>query len=431
MKQYNKFVVFNIMIFLIIIIVGNIIMCSLTDSNVKKEYLVEINRIINDINLVTISKNNIPEIDKYSYIEQIDYMDANENNTDITKLFEGQGVKSNQKYTIRTISVNNEIKGYLRFSYIEKESDSFNYQFIIYNSIFMFLLIIFVFVLLYIKINIIKPFNEIKELPYKLSKGHLPNNLLESKNKFFGKFLWGLDLLREALEQHKKRELELEKEKKTMILSISHDIKTPLSAIKLYSKALCENLYEEEEKQKLVAKNIGDKVTQIEGFVSEIEKMSTTDIFDIQVTKVDFYLKDLVNRIEESYWEKLKILKTDFIIKPYSNKLLNGDIERLIEVVENIIENAIKYGDGKSIEISFSEEDYSQLITITNTGSSVSSVEAIHMFESFWRGPNSQNKKGSGLGLYICKQIMHKMNGEIFVTCNQYSMSLTIVVLRG
>lgn len=428
MKQYNKYVAFNIVIFVIIIFCGNLIILSLTGENAKKEYLVEINRIISNINLVTISENNLPEIDNYSYIEQLNYINANENSTEITKLFEGQGVKSNQKYTIRTISVNNEIKGYLRFSYIEKESDSFNYQFIIYNSIFMFLLILFVLVLLYIKINIIKPFNEIKELPYKLSKGHLSDNLSESKNKFFGKFLWGLDLLREALEQHKQRELELEKEKKLMILSISHDIKTPLSAIKLYSKALYENLYEDEEKQNLTAKNIGDKVTQIEGFVGEIVKMSTTEIFDISVTKMDFYLKDFINRIEESYSEKLKILKTDFIIKPYPNKLLSGDIERLIEVVENIIENAIKYGDGKSIEISFSDEDYSQLITITNTGSALSSVEAIHMFESFWRGSNSQNKKGSGLGLYICKQIMHKMGGEIFTTCNENSMSLTIVV---
>ena len=50
------------------------------------------------------------------------------------------------------------------------------------------------------------------------------------------------------------------------------------------------------------------------------------------------------------------------------------------------------------------------------------------MFESFWRGSNSNNKKGNGLGLYICKQIMHKMNGEIFAVCNENSMSLTIVI---
>ncbi|MFA9374421.1 MAG: histidine kinase dimerization/phospho-acceptor domain-containing protein, partial [Poseidonibacter sp.] len=57
--------------------------------------------------------------------------------------------------------------------------------------------------------------------------------------------------IKKLVQQKTAFELELEKEKKTMILSISHDIKTPLSAIKLYSKALCENLYEEEEKQKL------------------------------------------------------------------------------------------------------------------------------------------------------------------------------------
>lgn len=68
------------------------------------------------------------------------------------------------------------------------------------------------------------------------------------KSRFFGKFLWSLDMLREKLEADKLRRLELEKEKKTLLLSLSHDIRTPLSAIELYTQALEENLYEDEEK---------------------------------------------------------------------------------------------------------------------------------------------------------------------------------------
>ena len=63
-----------------------------------------------------------------------------------------------------------------------------------------------------------------------------------------------------------------------------------------------------------------------------------------------------------------------------------GDIERLIEVFENIIENAIKYGDGKSIKVTFSDEDYCKLITVSNSGTPIPRTEFVHMFESFWRG---------------------------------------------
>ena len=109
---------------------------------------------------------------------------------------------------------------------------------------------------IYINKKIIKPFSNIKDIPYELAKGNLNIPLKEQKNKYFGKFTWGMDMLRENLEDSKKRELKYQKDKKTLILSLSHDIKTPLSAIKLYSKALKENLYNSEEKKKEVVDGI-------------------------------------------------------------------------------------------------------------------------------------------------------------------------------
>lgn len=428
MKQYNKFIFLNLIIFLIIVFCANIIIVQVNNSRAANEYVVEINRIMNEIEINGFNENNMPSTTDYKYIKQITYLGIDENSEKAKVFFEGYGLKPSQEFAIRILSKNNNINGYLRFTYIEKATNLDNFKIIYFNTFFAVIFILFFSVMFYIKFTILKPFYEINELPFKLSKGHLSGNLKESKNRYFGKFLWGLDLLRESLEQHKKRELELEKEKKLMILSISHDIKTPLNAIKLYSKAFYEKLYDSEEKQLLNAKNIEEKVTQIESFIGEIVKMSTTDIFDFQVKNTDFYLKELVNKIKESYSEKLKLIKTDFIIKPFADKLINGDIDKLIEVVENVMENAIKYGDGRLIEISFSNEDFSQLIIITNSGVSVSDTESIHVFDSFWRGSNSQNKKGNGLGLYICKQIMHKMDGEIFMNKYEREISFSIVI---
>ena len=106
---------------------------------------------------------------------------------------------------------------------------------------------------------------------------------------------------------------------------------------------------------------------------------------------------------------------------------MSGDIDRSVEVIQNIMENAVKYGDGKKISLEFSEEDDCVLITVVNSGSSLSDTELPHIFDSFWRAANAANTSGSGLGLYICRQIMRKMNGEIFAEIHGDKMSVTAV----
>ena len=111
----------------------------------------------------------------------------------------------------------------------------------------------------------------------------------------------------------------------------------------------------------------------------------------------------------------------------YTDCLINGDIDRSVEVMQNIMENAIKYGDGKNASISFSEEDGCILVTVANSGCTLPDTDLPHIFDSFWRGANAENEKGSGLGLYICRQLMHKMNGDIFAEINNGYMCVTAV----
>ena len=252
----------------------------------------------------------------------------------------------------------------------------------------------------------------------------------EEKNKNFGKFVWGMDMLRETLETNKRNELKLQKDKKTLILSISHDIKTPLSAIKLYSKALKEGIYDTEEKRMEALNGIDKNALEIEKHVSDIVAASRDDFLNLTVHMGESYLKDLMNKINIIYKEKFATIHTEFAIEVFDNCLIKGDADRLEEVLQNILENAIKYGDGRYVKIKIDEEENYKLIQITNSGCSLKEEELPHLFDSFYRGSNAEHKDGSGLGLYIAKSLMRMMGGDVFVKINNDEFTAVTVVKK-
>ncbi len=401
MKGFNKIIVFAVAIMLALFAVVNL--ASITEKDSASIKKVEISRVVNEIK----SSGEIPDTDKYSTITGIYEQDDDEN------FFE-----SESDYVIREI----DSKLY-RIEYFEN-TDNTNEM--LYANIALLVFLIFVLlVLFYIRHNIIKPFDRITELPYELSKGNLTIPLKESKNRYFGKFLWGLDMLREKLEQSKQAELELKKEKKTLLLSLSHDIKTPLSAIKLYSKALSTGIYKEPQKQLEVYENINAKAGEIEKLVAEIMRTETEDIIAFDIKNSEFYLSGVINDINAYYKDKLT--NTSFTIDRYSECMLNGDQDRLTEVLQNIIENAIKYGDGNSISLHFSDEEDCRIITVKNSGCTLEQSELAHIFDSFWRGSNIGSKSGNGLGLYICRQLTKAMGGDVFANIEDDYMCVSVV----
>ena len=282
-------------------------------------------------------------------------------------------------------------------------------------------------VLFYIRFRIVRPFDRIRDYPVELSKGHLTEPLKEEKSRHFGRFVWGLDMLRERLEDNKQKELDHARTEKTMLLSLSHDIKTPLSAIKLSAQALAKGIYKEPEKQKQTALGISSNADEIERYVAQIIQNAEHDFMTFEVQDSQFYLSTAVDKIESYYRDKLSVLGTEFSIGEYADCLLRGDPERMQEVLQNIIENAIKYGDGRCISLSFSEEEDCRLITVSNTGCSLPESELDTIFESFRRGSNSGSQPGSGLGLYICRRLMNEMGGEVFAETEGDLMKVTVV----
>ena len=94
------------------------------------------------------------------------------------------------------------------------------------------------------------------------------------------------------------------------------------------------------------------------------------------------------------------------------------------------MKNTLEY-KGYVGSLEFSEEDGCALVTVRNSGCTMADAELPHMFDSFWRGSNAHKEKGSGLGLYICRQLMNKMNGEVFAQIQEQDMCVTAVFQKA
>ena len=90
-------------------------------------------------------------------------------------------------------------------------------------------------VMLYVRFKILSPFEKLTDIPYELSKGNLTTPVKETKNRFFGRFIWGVDVLRENMEQQKERELNLQREKKMLLLKLQEKVRK-LHHLKMLTK---------------------------------------------------------------------------------------------------------------------------------------------------------------------------------------------------
>ncbi|MDE6319164.1 MAG: HAMP domain-containing histidine kinase, partial [Lachnospiraceae bacterium] len=249
------------------------------------------------------------------------------------------------------------------------------------NCVLGVLFLLLIGLLYYIRRYIIVPFGRLNDVPKELARGNLAVPIPEEKSRFFGRFTWGVNLLRESIEESRKKEITMQRDKKLLLLSLSHDIKTPLSAIKLNAKALSKGLYKDEEKRRAAALRINTRADEIERFVNEITKAASEDFMSFEVTHGEAFLSDIITRIEARYAPQLAMTGTEFVIQKYDNCILSCDSDRLAECLQNLIENAIKYGDGRRIEINFDQMDGCELITVFNTGCTLEAKELPQIFE--------------------------------------------------
>ena len=225
-----------------------------------------------------------------------------------------------------------------------------------------------------------------------------------------------------ALEQHSVLEameqLELVRRRTQLqddfIASISHELLTPLGFIKGYTTSLLRsdtswNPATQREFLTIIDEESDQLVMLINRMLDSARLQSGNMIMDFQPVRLESLLRDVVIRIQGRY----KNLEIDLQMEPTSP--ISADIVRIGQVFNNLFDNAIKYAPGSPIEIRLRTDKKHQVITFRDHGPGIPENHIPYIFDRFYRVSEDSHRRGSGLGLYICRQIIQAHDGQISV----------------
>lgn len=336
------------------------------------------------------------------------FIRADSGNGSYSQLWDGDSIWS--------ISQDGEIKGFLVFSF---RDDHVIRSVVISEVIVGICFLISALFFIYIDRKVIMPFNRLSDYPERIAKNENADALPESKNRYFGKYIWGMNMLRDRLSGDTRKLRQLEKEQLTLVSTIAHGIKTPVANIKLYSEAIGSGLYRDngipDEKDAEVAGKIAKNADDITELVKELLDSASKGVVVFEPVIETFYLTEIEEFIRREYDNRLSILRIPYKVDMKSRVMINSDKNGICRIITQLLENAVKYGDGRGITITVDKNEDGYIFSVRDIGSRIPDSEMPYVFNSFWRGSNASNVEGNGLGLYEASFIARKLGGDITV----------------
>ena len=280
---------------------------------------------------------------------------------------------------------------------------------------------------IYVNKSIYTPFKQMEKFAGKMAEGDLSAPLVMDKQNMFGSFTESFDIMREELIKAREREIALQKKERELVASLSHDLKTPITGIKVTTELLQAKVATLGEAAALdyteKLQSIMKKADQIDLLVSDLFSSTLDDLGEIKLSLSDepaAVLNEVIARYDD------RKLTGCAEVPPV---IVNIDIRRIGQVIGNIISNSYKYANTK-IDVDYKVEDDYLAMCIRDYGPGVEPDELALITNKFYRGKITTDGKqdGSGLGLYIAKMLMTKMNGELIPECDGNGLKITLLI---
>ncbi|MGL5330728.1 MAG: ATP-binding protein [Peptostreptococcaceae bacterium] len=264
--------------------------------------------------------------------------------------------------------------------------------------------------------SIKKPLAQIQTAIDEFGNGNMDAKIDFHSFREFNQIKDNFNYMIDKIDKAEKERLKLEESKKNMIRDISHDIKTPITSILGYSKAIVEKEDMSEEERDTYLGYIYNKTVRIDYLVNELFKFVELDSSNYKLNKVKKDYSEFIREVVLLHYKDIEDkgfnLELDIDEKEI---LIEFDDKNMERAVSNLIVNAIKYNDEKTnLKISVKEAEDEIITIVEDDGIGIEKEISNVIFEEFVRVDKSRNSKGgSGLGLAISKKIVELHNGSI------------------
>lgn len=268
--------------------------------------------------------------------------------------------------------------------------------------------------LFYVYFKILRPFYKLERYADEIAKGNFDISLEYERTNFFGAFTWAFDHMRKEILTARKHEAEAVRENKTIIATLSHDIKTPLASVRAYAEGLEAGLEADYEQRQRYLGVIIRKCDEVSRLVNDLVLHSLSELERLEIKEQKISSRKLIE-------ETLRDLEYPGVtlLEPVPDIVLAADERRLAQALLNLLENAQKYAKSR-VEIRAvwsgrrGQTDGSRYeIHVRDYGPGILAEDMPFVTRKFYRGKNVREEPGSGLGLYIVSYIMERMRGGL------------------
>ncbi|WP_276356904.1 sensor histidine kinase [Cohnella caldifontis] len=286
---------------------------------------------------------------------------------------------------------------------------------------FLVILILFNGVLTYyVSRSIIRPLRSLKRAAGELKEGNLAYRVTPESRDEIGELAAAFEEMRVKLKESIDLQLQFEDNRKQLISNISHDLKTPVTAIKGYVEGIMDGVADSPEKLDRYLKTIHSKTEQLDRMIDELFLFSKLDLkrlpFHFEEVELNAFLQDCTDELQMDADKR----GAKLVYEPPENggpAFVLADREKLKRVLVNIIENAVKYMDKEDgrIWVRLNAEPGICRIVVQDNGQGISPEALPHIFDRFYRADPARNSDtgGSGLGLAIARHIVEEHGGAI------------------